>query len=109
MAAPDYRVVLVDLTVGRASPVSIIDQGVKINGVTVQFVPAGAALNLHFGANREGVPIVTGDSWDVAADGPNGCPVPLDEGLFVSNPAGAGTAQLIVSFGNIGAGAQTRG
>lgn len=85
----------------------MIDQGTLINGVTVLVVPAGAVAQLHFGAGRDPVDVVQGDSWDVAAIGADGCPKPLDEGLFMTNPAGAGNVQLLISFGPIGSGLKT--
>lgn len=102
MATPEYGNRALDLSIGR-DKATIVDPGTKINGVTVQQVPAGASALIHFG-NKDGVPLVAGDSWDVWADGPDGCPVPLDEGLFLTNPIGGGVVILIVSFGNTSVG-----
>lgn len=106
MAAPDYSRRSFDLAIAR-DRTPIIDQGTLINGVTVLAVPGGAVAQLHFGSGRDPVDVVTGDSWDVAAIAPNGCPVPLDEGLYMTNPAGAGNVQLLISFGPIGGGLRT--
>lgn len=105
MAAPDYVLRTFDLATLR-DRTPIIDQGTLINGVTIQDAPPGAPAFLHFGSGRDPLPIVAGDSWDVAAI-VDGCPVPLDEGLFMSNPAGAGNVTLIISFGPIGSGLRT--
>lgn len=106
MAAPDYSRRTFDLaTVRDRTP--IVDQGTLINGVTVLAVAAGAGAQLHFGSGRDPIDVVAGDSWDISAVGSDGCPVPLDEGLYLTNPAGAGDLQLLISFGPIGAGART--
>lgn len=106
MAAPDYSRRTFDLAVARDRG-TIVDVGLLINGVTVLAVAAGAGAQLHFGAGRDPIDVVAGDSWDISAIGPDGCPVPLDEGLFLTNPAGAGSLQLLISFGPIGAGTRT--
>jgi hypothetical protein len=106
VAAPNYSVRSFDLATARDNT-PIIEQGTLINAITVQSVPAGASASLHFGANRDSVPILTGDSWDVSAEGPNGCPTALDEGLFMTNPVGAGLVTLVISFGRIDTGVRT--
>jgi hypothetical protein len=103
MAAPDYNLRSFDLAQSRDRS-TIIDQGTRINGVEVKEVPAGAAVFLHFGSGRDPYPIVTGDAWEISADGPDGCPVPLDEGLYMTNSAGAGTVTLMISFGLVAGG-----
>lgn len=106
MAAPDYDVLVLDLAVARdAQPVT--NQGNKINGVSVLDVPGGAAAFMHFGAGRQPIPIVDGDSWDIAAEA-GGCLVALDEGLRITNPVGAGNITLLVSYGSIGAGTRSQ-
>lgn len=106
MAAPDYSRRAFDLAVAR-DRTAILDPGTLINGVTVLSVPAGAVAQLHFGANRDPIDIATGDQWDcsVVVDG---CPKPMDEGLFMTNPAGAGNVLLLISFGPIGSGVRTQ-
>lgn len=106
MAAPDYSRRAIDLAVAH-DRTQIVDPGTLINGVSVLFVPAGAAAQLHFGANKDPVDIATGDQWDCSVVDARGCPRPMDEGLFVTNPAGAGNVVLVVSFGPIGAGIGT--
>lgn len=106
MAAPDYSRRSFDLATLR-DRTQIVDAGVLINGVTILAVAAGAGAQIHFGSNRDPIDVVAGDSWDISATGSDGCPVPLDEGLFLSNPAGAGTLQLLISSGPIGAGTRT--
>ena len=101
MAAPDYRVVSFNLATAR-DRATIVETGTRIIAVMVQAAPAAASL--HFGANRDPVPALTGDSWDTTAEDENGCPVPLDEGLFLTNAAAAGLLTLVVSFGSAGAG-----
>lgn len=103
MAAPDYSRRGFDLVTARErSP--IIDPGTLINGVTVLVVPAGAVAQLHFGANRDPIDLATGDQWDCSVVDADGCPRPMDEGLFMSNPAGAGQILLLISFGPVGSG-----
>lgn len=106
MAAPDYSRRSFDLATAR-DRAPIIDQGTLINGVTVLVVPAGATAQLHFGSGRDPIDVIAGDSWDVSAVDARGCPVPLDEGLYMTNPAGAGDVQLLISFGPIGGGVRT--
>lgn len=106
MSAPDYSRRSFDLAVAR-DRTPIIDQGTLINGVTILSLPGGAIAQLHFGAGRDPVDVVQGDSWTVSAIDAKGCPIPLDEGLFMTNPAGAGLVQLLISFGPIGGGLAT--
>lgn len=103
MAAPDYSRRSFDLATARDRG-AILDAGTLINGVTVVSVPAGAVAQLHFGANRDPIDLATGDQWDCSVVDANGCPKPMDEGLFMSNPAGAGSIVLIISFGPVGSG-----
>ena len=102
MAAPDYDVLVLDLAVARDAQ-QVTNQGNKINGVVVLASPGGATAFLHFGAGRQPIPVVQGDSWEIAAER-DGCLVALDEGLRITNPVGAGNITLLVSYGNIGAG-----
>lgn len=106
MAAPDYSRRSFDLAIAR-DRTPIIDPGTLINGVTILALPGGAVAQLHFGAGRDPVDVVQGDSWKVTAADAQGCPIPLDEGLFMTNPAGAGLVQLLISFGPVGAGVTT--
>lgn len=100
MSTPDYRPVSLDMAVARTQT-PVVEVGTKINHVAIISVPAGSNALLHIG-NKEGIPIVAGDSWDIWADGPDNCPVAHDEGLFVTNPSGSGSLQLVISFGNVG-------
>lgn len=100
MSAPDYRPVTLDLATAR-NRTTIVDVGTKINHVAVEQVPAGAGAEFHVG-NKEGIPFVQGEAWDIWADGPDGCPVAHDEGFFVTNPAGGGELKLVISFGDVG-------
>jgi hypothetical protein len=103
VAAPDYQVLQLDLANARtAAP--IIDVGTKYNAVVVQALPGGAGVSLHFGANKQAVPIAAGDSWEVHAVDGQGCVRAADEGLFMTNPIGAGTVVLVVSGGEVGIG-----
>lgn len=97
MSVPQYQKVLFDLATAHDRQ-KVIDVGTKITHIAIISVPAGTDAEFHCG-NKEGIQIVQGDSWDVWADGPNGCPVPHDEGLFISNVAGANAIEMLVSFG----------
>lgn len=100
MASPDYRPLTLDLSIQR-DKTTVVDVGTKINHVAVEEVPAGASAFFHIG-NKEGIPLVQGEAWDIWATGPDGCPVPHDEGLFITNPVGGGNLRLVISFGDIG-------
>lgn len=100
MASPDYQKIVFDLTAAHDRQ-RVVDVGTKINHLAIEAVPLGTTALFHLG-NKEGIPIVIGESWDVWADDSQGCPVPHDEGLFISNVAGAGSLQIVVSFGAVG-------
>jgi hypothetical protein len=102
VAAPNYTVRSFDLSVGRTSPVPILDVGTEYNGVVVISVPAGSAPAIAFGANRDAIPVATGDSWDVETVDDQGCPAPANEGLFLTNPVSGGNLVLEISLGPIG-------
>jgi hypothetical protein len=105
MAAPNYLVVNIDLAVARLSGqrVNQMDAGVKYDGVNVLAIPAGALAALAFGSNRQFLPLgFAGQEFEFLDE--CGRPFKADEGLFVQNPAGAGTLTLLVSLGTISAG-----
>jgi hypothetical protein len=100
MAKPSYRVILVDTSVAH-DRFPIVDAGIKVDAISALDMPAPGAVSVAFGTNSDLIPLKDGDGYDVSATDANGCPVPLDEGVFVSNVAGAGIAQILVSFGSV--------
>ena len=99
MAKPGYRVLSVDLTVANALT-QLIGPGQGYDSVTILSVPGGATVNLHFGTNADPWPVgnLQGETIETTTQDAQGCIIPTDEGLFVDNPAGAGSLVLGVSF-----------
>jgi hypothetical protein len=93
MAAPDYAVFSLDLTVVHTD-LDPFGPGKVIDAVAVLSIPAGSGVTVRFGAGRPPVPIlVQGQAFEI-------CP-PMTEGLLFTNPVTAGVAQFLVSFGSI--------
>lgn len=95
MAKPLYQVIQVDLTAPRDSN-AIVEVGVRYDAVKVHQLPAGNTVSLKFGQNPP-IPILSTESFRFL----DKCEHPFfcDEGLFLTNGAGAGTLILIVSLG----------
>lgn len=100
MAKPAYDVVVIDLTAAKTRA-RIVDAGQKVDSVSVVSLGAGVSLSLVFGENNKEIPVSNGDSFDLSSLDSEGCPVPLDEGVFETHPVGAGSAQILISFGSI--------
>lgn len=95
---PIYQVVQLDLAVQRDG-VEILGQGVEYDAVTIHQLPGVGAASLGFGSNGSGamIPLLRPETFRFL----DSCEHPFfcSEGLFVTNPAGAGILILIVSFG----------
>lgn len=98
MAKPLYRVVTIDLTQARDG-VEILGQGVKYDAVRVHSLPGVGVASLGFGSNGSGamIALLRTETFRFL----DSCERPFfcSEGLYVTNPAGAGSLILIVSFG----------
>lgn len=106
MSRPRYSTIARNLATARTSPEELVPVGTEIDNVTVVGLPAGAVANLHFGTGAEPVPVTQGQSWDTNEE-VDGCLVPLTEGLYLSNPAGAGQVVVVVSYGKPVSGLRT--
>lgn len=95
MSAPQYTIVDIDLAIARAAPGErIVDVGVPVTSWTVLQYPAGAVVSIAVGQNKLPIPLVAlGQEMDEI------CP-PCDEGIFITNPAGAGTVRLYFALSN---------
>ena len=96
MSAPQYDIITVDLSIPRALS-RIIDVGIPIASLTILEFPQGAVASYALGTNRPLIPIVA-----VGQEQTDICPR-LDEGLYFSNPAGAGLCRIYVDFSGAGA------
>jgi hypothetical protein len=92
---PAYRILTFDLTTLR-DRTQVLQPGAAYNSVCVRECPGGAGVELAFGSNADLIPAIEGDAFQFL----DKCAHPLncDEGLFVTNPAGAGTLVLLVGF-----------
>lgn len=94
---PSYRVLTFDLTAARTrAAVPQVTVGSGYTAVKVLACPAGAGVSLAFGSNAEDVPVENNRSFDWVDQCGN--PFPCTEGLLISNPVGAGSLKLLVSF-----------
>jgi hypothetical protein len=97
MPAPSYRVLTFALNVARSrQAISQVPVGAKYTGVKVLECPAGAGVELAFGANAENIPAELNRSFDWVDNCGN--PYGATEGLLLTNPLGAGTLVLFVAF-----------
>jgi hypothetical protein len=98
MASVNYQRLDIDLSIARPNLVAVTGQGVTYDGLTIIQLPVGAAVSLAFGVNRPEIPLLAqGQSFafiDVC-----GNPFQSDEGLLVTNPAGAGVLIILLSVG----------
>jgi len=96
MAKPLYQTLTVDLTVVRDSN-AIVEVGVRYDAVKVHQLPAGNTVSLKFGGNSPNVPLLAVETFRFL----DKCEHPFfcDEGLYITNVAGAGTLILLVSLG----------
>jgi len=94
MAKPLYQVLQIDLAVVRDSN-AIVEVGVRFDAVTVHQLPA-VGPSLKLGPNAA-IPLLRTETFRFL----DKCEHPFfcDEGLFLTNPAGAGILILIVSLG----------
>lgn len=92
---PLYQVLQLDLATPRDAN-TIVEVGVKFDAVTIHQLPGGAVGALKLGPNPE-IPILRTETFRFL----DKCERPFfcDEGLFLTNPAGAGILILIVSLG----------
>ncbi len=92
MSAPDYAVINLDLATARTK-LPIVEVGRPYGSVCILALPAGVAVSLAFGQNRQDVPLLTqGQSFEDI------CPL-ADEGLFITNALAAGILSIYVAFG----------
>ncbi len=95
---PVYRVIQLDLAVQRDG-VELLGQGVEYDAVTIHQLPGVGLASLGFGSNGldSMIPLVRTETHRFV----DSCEHPFfcSEGLFMSNPVGAGILVLIVSFG----------
>lgn len=100
MAAPNYRVIQIDLAVARdANAIPEAGVGVEYDGFTVLALPGGNTVSLKCGPSKDNIPLlVAGQSFafkDVCDN-----PFIANEGLFITNIAGAGILLLLLSQPN---------
>lgn len=91
---PNYQVLELDLAVARDSN-AIVAVGIPYDAVTVHQLPAAGPF-IKFGPNPP-IPLLRPETFRFL----DSCEHPFfcDEGLFLSNSAGAGILILIVSLG----------
>lgn len=95
---PNYQRLDIDLAVARPNLTAIIGQGVTYDGLTVLQLPGGAVISLAFGNGQQLPLLQQGQTFaflDVC-----GNPFLCTEGLFATNPAGAGIVIILLSVGN---------
>lgn len=93
MSAPNYGIFPIDLSIARTQS-KVVEVGVRYSSVTILQLPAGATVALAFGSNKQDVPLLTqAQTFDM-------CPA-SDEGLTVTNPAGAGIVILFVAYDDV--------
>lgn len=98
--SPSYNVLTLDLATVRTAE-RVIPVGELYTGVYIKALPLGVSASIALGANRPFIPVLEGETYELqdACGNPRAC----TEGLFVNNPAGAGSLVLIVTYsGGVG-------
>jgi len=92
---PVYQVLFLDLAQQRDSG-PIVEVGNRYDAVTVHQLPGGSVASLKLGPNPD-IPLLRTETYRFL----DSCEHPFfcDEGLFLTNPVGAGVLILIVSLG----------
>ncbi len=98
--APSYNVITVDLAVARTAE-RVVRVGEFFSTVYIKALPLGVVASIGIGENKPFIPIEQGETYELtdSCGNPRAC----TEGLFVSNPAGAGVLLLLVSYDGLGA------
>jgi hypothetical protein len=90
-----YRVLNFDLTQLRDREVIAITRNNKVNAVQILSIPNGAAVQLHIGDGKDGIPLsATVVEYDI-------CPGE-STGIFLTNAVQGGTLTLRVDMGDEG-------
>lgn len=85
-----YKLREFDLATVRDRQV-IYDRAVPIATLAVMQLPGGAAASLRFGQGNDDIPLLN--------QGMEFKPCPAErDGVYLTNPAGAGTLKLLISF-----------
>lgn len=98
MPYPLYKVLTLDLaTVRTRLAIPEFPTGIQFDAISVLDLPVGAAASVAFHPSGDLIPLVTGRTIRFLDE----CERPFmaTDGLFVSNPAGAGALVLLVSQG----------
>jgi hypothetical protein len=98
MTAVNYSTFQFDLAVARLE-FPVLALGEPYDGITVMALPGGATASLKLGTNRDNIPLALGLS--LALEDQDANPLPVNEGLFLTNAAAAGTLILLVSRGGL--------
>lgn len=93
MPHPPYEVKNLSLVTARTS-FPIVALGPQVEGVTVLGIPVGVLAYIRMGSAGDDIPLLTqGQEFKM-------CP-PNSDGVFLTNPASAGTLSLLVSYGEL--------
>jgi hypothetical protein len=98
--SPAYNVLTLDLATVRTAE-RVVPVGEFYTSVYVKQLALGSAASIAIGANRPFIPLVEGETYELTDECGN--PRACTEGLFVANPAGAGSLILVIGYqGGIG-------
>jgi hypothetical protein len=92
----NYNVIRPSLAVAN-DRLQIVDDAKPFDGFTVVGIPGGTVAWLHVGENADPIPVL-GLGFSL-------CFPPETRGLFLTNQAGAGTLDILVSYNNVTPGA----
>ena len=102
MSAINYTVLSLDLATARSAPgEAVLPPGVLYDSVTVLQLPAGASVDIAFGENKPGIPLLAQGQCFAFRDACNN-PYSVSEALRIANVAGAGILKLLVSLATPG-------
>lgn len=88
-----YRVLNFDLTVARDREVIPVSRNNSVTEVQVLSLPNGAAVQVHIGEGRDGIPLSpTVVAYDICPGEPTG--------IFLTNVVQGGTLTLRLDFGD---------
>lgn len=94
MPHPAYEVKNLNLATAR-NQLAIVAQGPEVTTVTILGIPAGVAAFVRMGSAGDDIPLLT-QGQEITMQ----CPSNTD-GVFITNPASAGTLSLLIGYGGI--------
>jgi hypothetical protein len=93
MPHPPYEVKNFNLATVR-NQLPVVAMGPQVETVTILAIPAGVSVSVRMGSASDDIPLLT-QGQEISM-----CP-PNSDGVFLTNPAAAGTLSLLIGYSGI--------